>query len=66
MQGAPLVVLLLSGGWKTQSMAIQGLSQDLETRGPKLAKVTFWGVHYFWSTALKGTTIYKDFNHKHV
>ena len=39
----------------------QCLSQDLETGCLKLAIVKFWGVHI-----LKGTTIYSDFNHKHV
>ena len=40
---------------------IHGLSQDLETGCPKLA-IKFFGASKF----LRGTTIYSDFNHKHV
>ena len=39
----------------------QGLSQDLETGCRKLAIVNLLGVQI-----LRGTTIYSNFNHKHV
>ena len=39
----------------------QGLSQNLETGGLKLAIVKYLGVQNF-----KGITIYSYFNHKHV
>ena len=39
----------------------QGFSQDLETGCPKLATVKFVG-----SLILRETTIYSDYNHKHI